>query len=126
MFRQPSAVVLVAMNRLRLQEKIIRSLEDTFSWAEIDGYRQLPFWRRKRLDWLICIAATKTPTFWRWVLWSVVWLLLAETAAMRFELRGQLRFLPGLSLAFVLIPVVASVRRKYLEDRFGEEPRRDR
>jgi len=90
-------------------------LDDVLSSGNVDGYRQLPLWQRKEVDLRLCGRALKTRRFWRWLLISCLWLLLAETAVMRLDLMGPERFWPGLSLLFVLIPVVAVARRRALQ-----------
>ena len=91
-------------------------IDEVFSSDNVDGYRQLPLWQRKRVDLRLCGRALRARGFWRWVLISCLWLMLAETAVMRLDLVGPERFWPGLSLLFVLIPVVAVGRRRALQE----------
>ncbi len=94
--------------------KMLDAYLDFFSHREIEGYSDLPFWRRKALDFRIIVIALGTGGFWKAVLIVAALALVIETVALKLDLRDWRLEFARMSLFLIIAPWIAGGRKRYL------------
>lgn len=94
--------------------KIFDAYRDFFSHREIEGYSDLPFRRRKALDFRVIVIALGTGGFWKAVLVVAALALAIETVGLKLDLRDWRLELARMSLFFIIAPWIAGARKRHL------------
>jgi hypothetical protein len=84
------------------------------AYDEIEGYRELPFLERKKIDHLIVWRSLRTAGFWRAASWLLMIGLSLRIVSWQLDLTGWRRDLLGCVPLLIAAPWVAAGRKRHI------------